>query len=281
MTGAAVIINADDLGLTPGVNRGILHGFRAGVLTSTTMLVNLRFFDDAVSLARDNRDLPVGVHLSLLWGRPVCEPAAVPTLVGRDGCFPRRLGTLVRRYVLGRISSSDVEREFRCQLRRFLDAGLTPTHVDTHKHVHALPGIRRALVAVAAEFGIRKLRLPCENGAAGGRPSWRIAAQRCAVRLLCRDSRAQLAAAGFKTTDHFVGIDYQGNLDGPALCRILRGLPEGVTEVMCHPGFIDEHLAEFTRVPPHREVELAGLTDPAVRAVVAERGIRLTHYGEL
>ena len=82
------IINADDFGLSPGVNRGIVSGFRDGVLTSTTMLVNLPHFEDAVNLARDNPDLPVGIHLSLLWGRPVSEPHRVPTLIERDGCFP-------------------------------------------------------------------------------------------------------------------------------------------------------------------------------------------------
>jgi hopanoid biosynthesis associated protein HpnK len=278
---AAVIINADDFGLTPGVNRGVLSAFREGVLTSTTMLVNLRFFDDAVALARDNPDLPVGIHLSLLWGRPVADPAHVPSLVGPDGAFPRSLATLVRRYVFGRLRQDEVRCEFRAQVRKFLDAGLRPTHLDTHKHVHALPGILRALLAVGAEFGIRKLRLPYENGVGRGRPSPLLAAQRSLVRALCRGSRTVLSREGFKTTDHFLGIGHMERLDAPVLGRILEGLPSGVTELMCHPGYVDEHLGEFARVPPHRERELAGLKDPTVRALVATRGVRLMHYGEL
>ena len=178
MTPTGVIINADDFGLTPGVNRGILGAFRDGVLTSTTMLVNLRFFDEAVIIARDNPDLPVGIHLSLLWGRPVTDPARVPSLVERDGSFPRSLGVLARRYFMGRISEEEVKVELRSQVQKFLDAGLTPTHVDTHKHVHSLPGVLRAVTEVAREFGIERVRLPIEDVAGDSRPSWKIAAQR-------------------------------------------------------------------------------------------------------
>lgn len=281
MTSAGVIINADDFGLTPGVNRGVLSCFREGVLTSTTMLVNLRFFEDAVAIARENPDLPVGIHLSLLWGRPISAASAVPTLVESDGCFSRGLGRLARRYFLGRLSMDEVQREFRAQIRKFLDAGLQPTHFDTHKHVHSLPGIRRALIAVAEEFGIRKLRIPLENGVGGGRPSLVTAIERNVVRFLCRDSRAELERAGFKTTDNFVGIDHMEQLDARALSEILRNLPDGVTELMCHPGYADEHLSEFARTPPDREQELAGLKDPAVKQLVASRGIRLMNYGEL
>lgn len=281
MTPPGVIINADDFGLTPGVNRGVLSGFREGVLSSTTMLVNLRFFDDAVTLARRNPDLPVGIHLSLLWGRPVTDPRQVPTLVDGDGNFPRSLGVLMRRYGLGRISSAEVQTEFGNQVRRFLATGLTPTHVDTHKHVHSLPGIMRALITVAKEFGIRKVRLPYESDSGRGRPSFKLAALRSFVRYLCRNSRSELERAGLVTTDHFVGIDYMESLDARALREILANLSAGVTEVMCHPGYVDEHLAEFARVPPDRELELAGLKDGEVKAFVAANGIRLMHYGEL
>ena len=281
MTPTGVIINADDFGLTPGVNRGILGAFRDGVLTSTTMLVNLRFFDEAVNIARDNPDLPVGIHLSLLWGRPVTDPARVPSLVERDGSFPRSLGILARRYFMGRIAEEEVKIELRGQVTRFLDAGLTPTHVDTHKHVHSLPGVMRAVTAVAREFGIERVRLPIEGGAGDSRPSWKITAQRSLVRFLCRDSRAELERAGLRTTDHFVGIDYMDRLDATVLGGILNSLAAGVTEVMCHPGYVDEHLSEFARVPPDRERELAGLVDPGVRELVERKGNRLMHYGEL
>ena len=284
------IINADDFGLSPGVNRGILEAFRDGVLTSTTMLVNLGHFDDAVRLARENPDLPVGIHLSLLWGNPVSRPSAVPTLVESDGSFPSSLGTLARRYFLGRLSASQVEQEFMNQIRVFTETGLVPTHVDTHKHVHCLPGVRRALIRAAGAAGIRRIRLPQEqgwrfrsqaDGPAPPRTSWQAAGKQNLIRLLFRGSRSRLKAAGIETTDHFVGIRHQACLNSQVLLHILDSLPSGITEIMCHPGYVDEPMKEFSRIPPHRETELRGLKDPMVRERIAANGIHLTHYGEL
>jgi hopanoid biosynthesis associated protein HpnK len=284
------IINADDFGVSPGVNRGIVESFRNGVLTSTTMLVNLPWFDDAVAAARDNPDLPLGIHLSLLWGPPVAGPAAVPTLVESGGLFPRSLTVLARRHFLGRLDPQQVRAEFRAQVRKFLDAGLTPTHVDTHKHVHCLAGILRELIAVAREFGIRRVRLPYERGwrlrpvAGGPAPpstTWRAAFRRNLIRFLCRGSRARLREAGIATTDRFVGIRHQAVLNSDVLYLILDSLPNGVTEIMCHPGYLDEALREYSRIPPHRERELAALTDPRIREHVERAGIELIHYGEL
>jgi hopanoid biosynthesis associated protein HpnK len=289
-TGRGVIVNADDFGLTPGVNRGILSGFREGILTSTTMMVNMRFFDDAATLARDNADLPVGVHLTLLWGRPVSDAARVPSLVDRQGCFPRGLVTLARGYAMGRLDPEQVETEFRAQIRKFVEAGLRPTHLDTHKHVHCLPGVLQAMIAVAPEFGIDRVRLPVElplkplTGAGGPtprRPSLTATAKRRLIGALCGRSRGRLQAAGFRTTDHFVGIAQQDRLNSEVFRLILNSLRDGVTEIMCHPGYSDDHLGEYSSVPPYRELELAGLKDPAVRATVEANAVRLMHYGEL
>jgi hopanoid biosynthesis associated protein HpnK len=286
----AAIINADDFGLSPGVNRGIVEAFRNGVLTSTTMLVNLGSFTEAAELARAHPGLGVGIHLSLLWGRPVSSPAEVPTLVGRDGAFPRDLATLARRYFTGRLAGDDVRRELRAQVRAFLAAGLTPTHLDTHKHAHCLPRVLDAILEIAGEFGIRKVRLPAERplGVAGldgdgrkFRPGLAATAKRRLVRLLCRGARAKLERAGLRTTDHFLGIDYARQLDAGTLLLILTNLRPGVTEIMCHPGYADEGANEFSSSPPDRETELAGLLDPAVRRAVESRGVRLLHFGQL
>ena len=278
----SAIINADDFGLSPGVNRGIVSGFRDGILTSTTMLVNLKHFEDAVNLARENPDLPVGIHLTLLWGRPVSEPLDVPTLVERDGCFPRSLSTLAARYFLGRLSREQVRLELCNQVRKFLDAGLTPTHFDTHKHVHCLPGILEAVIEVAAEFGVDWVRLPREDKLdIGPRPGWSSAAKQRLIGFLCRESRARMRQAGIRTADHFVGIGYQACLNSDVLHLILSHLRGGVTEIMCHPGYDDEPLREFSSTPPYREVELEGLKDRRVQDLVSAGTVKLTHYGDL
>jgi hopanoid biosynthesis associated protein HpnK len=284
-----VIINADDFGLSPGVNRGIVAAFRHGVLTSTTMLVNLRSFDDAVELARQNPDLPTGIHLSLLWGPPVSAPSTVPSLVERDGYFPRSLTVLARRYFLGLLNFDHVRAEFQAQVERFRRAGLNPTHFDSHKHVHCLPGVLEALADVVAEYGIRSVRFPFEKGlaqpaAADGHvrvPSTKSRAKSRVVGFLSRNGRNTLEQRGLRTTDHFVGIEHQDRLNGDTLRYILTHLRDGVTEVMCHPGYDDDLAREYSSTPPHRDLELAALQDPAVKDILTARGIQRISYNDI
>ncbi len=277
----SVIINADDFGLSPGVNRGILSAFRDGVVTSTTLLANLAAFDDAVAIARENPDLPVGIHLSLVWGRPVSDPRRIPTLVDREGRLNRSAGALGMRAMLGRLSVDQVRIEFASQVRKVLDAGLTPTHLDTHKHIHVLPGVTRALVRVAGEFGIYKVRFPRERspGARGRRcpPTSRV--KRAVIALLCRRADAELA--GLKTTDHFVGIADSACLDAQTLSFILRNLGDGVTEVMCHPGHVDDEMKRYVAHPARREAELEALKDSRIRDYTDSGSCRLMHFGDL
>jgi hopanoid biosynthesis associated protein HpnK len=276
----SAIINADDFGLSPGVNRGVVDAFREGVLTSTTAMVNVDSFEEAARLARENPDLPVGVHLNLLWGEPVSNPAEVPTLVDR-GAFLRKSSALASRYFFGRLSPDHVKLEFRNQIRTFVDAGLTPTHVDTHKHVHCLPGILDALTSAAREFRIDKIRVPSEKPSAATRRSGKAAGKRRLIRFLCRGARTRLRAAGMRTTDHFAGIEHTGRLNSDALNLILSNLRSGVTEIMCHPGYADESTDKYSSTRLQREVELASLKDPRVKERIASEAIRLIHYGDL
>ncbi len=282
----AAIINADDFGLSPGVNRGILDAFRHGILTSTTVMAHLPSFDDAVAIAKENPDLPVGVHLSLLWGRPVSDPARVPTLVDRDGCMLRSTGRLARRYFLGRLRADDVKTEFRSQIEKVLEAGLHPTHLDTHKHTHCLPKIMRALIAVADEFEIRKVRLPGERGpslegAPGHRRTWKAAVKGAAIRMLAGNAAAELHEAGMQTTDNLVGISEPVCRDADSLSYLLSHLGDGTTEVVCHPGYVDDELKRWAALQASREVELETLKNRRIMDYIETGAVRLTHFGDL
>ena len=278
-----LIVNADDFGLSPGVSRGIVEAFRDGILTSTTTLVNLDHFDDAVELARANPELPLGIHLSLLWGPPVADPSLVPSLLDRDGNFPRSLGVLARRYFTGALSLQQVRLEMERQIRKFLDSGCIPTHVDTHKHIHCLPGVLDCVISVAGEFGIDKVRIPVESAIAPGLPRapWQARAKRDLIRYLCRDGRNRVQAAGMRTTDHFMGIEHMACLNAQTLGLMVDNLEDGVTELMCHPGRSDSAARRYSKTPPHREVELAGLCDPTVRERLVRAGVQLTSYRDL
>jgi hopanoid biosynthesis associated protein HpnK len=285
-----LIVNADDFGLSPGVNRGILSGFRNGILTSTTLMANSRYFDDAVAIAKENPDLPVGVHLGLVRGDPLSPPAEVRSLLDERGRLLDRPTSLAARYFLGRLSLEETERELRAQMEKVLAAGLTPTHVDTHKHVHCLPGILRAAIAAARSLGIEKVRLPyeyrfapprAESLPAGSGASWKARGRGAAMRWLSRNARAVLSRAGMKTTDWFLGIEFGACLDVDRLRLILRNLEDGVTEIMCHAGYVDDALRELSSVPPHRDVELSVVTDPRIREQIASSGIGLMSFGDL
>ena len=135
-----LIINADDFGVTAGVNRAVIECYDAGVLTSTTLLANGAAYDEAVELAHRTPGLGVGAHLNLTAGRPLLPADTVPTLVDETGRFHTR-GRLMRRAAFGRVKPTEVAQELRAQIERLHDSGITITHLDSHQHVHSIPGI--------------------------------------------------------------------------------------------------------------------------------------------
>jgi hopanoid biosynthesis associated protein HpnK len=285
-----LIVNADDFGLTRGVNRGIVQAFREGILTSTTIMANGPAFDDAVEQAQANPALGVGCHLVLVGGRAVARPGEVPSLVDSDGRLAESLLSLVARLACGIVKPGHIERELRAQVERIRGAGIEPTHFDTHKHTHILPQVMEPLAKVANEFGITRIRKPFEStrkmldllrGGTDGRPSISQRAKSAAARAAAPRFRRLAAAHGLRTPDYFFGIAITGRLGAAALLRILEGLPDGTSELMCHPGVCDEDLDRTaTRLKHQREVELAGLLDPAARRASTDRGIELISYRE-
>jgi predicted glycoside hydrolase/deacetylase ChbG (UPF0249 family) len=283
----SVIINADDFGLSPGTNRGIVDAFREGVLTSTTLLANMDHFADAVALAHDNPELPVGVHLCLVWGHPVSAPGSIPSLIVGEGAFPGKLSTLARRAATGRLSAEEVATEFRAQVTKVLEAGITPTHLDTHKHTHCLAPVMEGLLTVATEFAIGKVRLPVEHDPAPGPPpvaaiSLKSRAKRDLLRLLFRNSRELLERRGVVTTDRFFGVGHQDRLDAGVLSALLSRAGEGSTEIMCHPGRADGEAPGPSRIPTaRRQAEVEALLADGPRKAALAAGIRLISYRDL
>ena len=232
-----LVTNADDFGFTRDVNEGIVHAYRDGILTATTLMATGAAFDHAVALARENPGLDVGVHL---------------VLVGAEG-FPPSVPKLL--LSLGRMR---IYEELVRQVRRAIDAGIQPTHLDTHKHTHLLPPVFGAMARIAREFGIRWIRRPFGP------------------------FRFQRPAPGVRTTDHFAGFRMTGKYGAGELADLIHGLPDGSTEFMCHPGYCTpELLAARTRLKESRRRELDALTSPEVRVAIEESGIRLVSYRDL
>jgi hopanoid biosynthesis associated protein HpnK len=284
-----LIVNADDFGWTAGVNRGIAEAHRNGIVTSASLLANGEAFAEAVELARATSGLGVGVHLNLNDGPPVARREAVPTLVNDEGQFEGGPDGLLLKIATRGLSIREVEMEWGAQISKVREAGVEPTHLDGHKHVHMLPGLFEVALRLAKRHGIGAIRVSHE--ASGLRAALSTGELRAAVvlkqgvqarglKLLARDAREQAERAGVSTADYFCGIAQTGELTKEGVARLLRSLPEGTTELMCHPGYADEALRKTaTRLQGSRQKEVEILTDIEIRNLVASQGIRLIDYG--
>lgn len=283
-----LIVNADDFGFTRGVNEGILRAHRTGIVTSTTIMANGDAFEEAVEMARVMPSLGVGCHLSAVGGRPISKPSEIPTLVDHDGLLPPTLGQLLIKLARKSVSTDEIAAEFRSQLIRITSAGITPTHLDTHKHSHTHPQVMRALARVATEFGVVCVRNPFESivvGAVAMLSSWKYlkqAAKATAIQPAAIKFRQAIAEYRLKTTDRFLGVRLTGMLDTAAIKSMMESLTEGTTELMCHPGLYDDELENAqTRLKRVRERELAAVSDPELRRFAEAQGIELINYRSL
>ena len=286
-----LIVNADDLGWTAGVNQGIAEAHRNGIVTSASMLANGGAFAQAVQLARDTPGLDVGVHLNLNDGPPVAPRELVASLLNDAGEFEGGPDGLLLKIATRSLNLREVEVEWNAQIGKVRDAGIAPTHLDGHKHVHMLPGLFEIALRLAKRHGIGAIRVSHEasslrsalsSGELRGAVVLKQGVQARGLKLLARDAREQADRAGLSTADYFCGIAQTGELTREGVARLLRNLPEGTTELMCHPGYADDALRKTsTRLQASRQKEVEILTDPEIRNLVASQGIRLIDYAFL
>jgi predicted glycoside hydrolase/deacetylase ChbG (UPF0249 family) len=271
-----LVVNADDMGLTPGVCRAVRRAHSDGVVTSTSVLAVGTAFEQAAIAVREAGDLGLGAHLAIVGeDRPLLSAREVPTLVDRDGRFPLSYRTVVTRGLAGRIDADDVAREFRAQLERVRGIGVPVTHLDTHQHTHLWPAVAAVVVDLAREAGIRCVRLP------GSRRRGPLGA---GVRLLAGRLHRRLGRGGLATTGAYAGLDEAGHLDGPRFAAALRQLTDGgamSAEINTHPGEgAEPDLARFEWGYRWGE-ELDMLTAPATRALVERLGWRLGTFADV
>ncbi len=245
-----LIVNADDFGFTRDVNEGIVEAHRRGILTATTIMATGNAFDHAVLLARDYAaTLDVGVHLTLIGEQALSRPGqALPD-------SPRALVAAVLFRTL------NIARELEAQVLRVFEAGIQPTHLDTHKHSHLLPQVAEVVGELSERYRIAWVRRPLPKPILGAL------------------SMARLRRHGCRMTDHFLGYDLTGRFGAVELESVIRSLPEGLSEFMCHPGRLGGELRQArTRLKESRQRELDALTAPAVKTAVQAAGVQLTGY---
>lgn len=277
-----LVVNADDFGLGESVNNGIVLAHRSGIVTAASLMAVGRAFEHAVAWCRRVPSLDVGVHLTLVAEAPLLPRAS--SLAGDDGRFPPGAGAFARGYLRGRIRPADIRAELRAQIERVLDHGLRVTHLDSHQHVHALPGVAGLVLGLSARYGIPFVRAPVEPWRVDWPPSlhalFRLAG---AAALRTCWTLARLAQPGHVRSRplRFLGFTEGGRLNDARLRRLLLTLRPGrAYELMCHPGFAPTS-PEVQRWGYHHELELQALTGSGVRAVIAERGIRLCRFRDL
>jgi chitin disaccharide deacetylase len=283
-----LIINADDFGLTPGINRAIAELHQAGALTSTTLMATGPAFDDAVAIALTNLTLGVGCHIVLTDGVPVSAPESIPTLICPDRkTFRPSLLDFVQALLRGKISPHDIHREASAQIEKLQLAGIQITHLDTHKHTHLFPAVLHPLLRLAEQHSIRAIRHPFEQ-------SWSLALghgnriRRLQVKLLgglktSFERQPQIRNAHVLTTDGTIGISATGNLYSQTLHEILYAIPaEGVFELCCHPGYNDSDLDRIaTRLRTHRDIERNALLAEIPALALHPNTPQLINYGDL
>jgi hypothetical protein len=244
-----LIVNADDFNLTEGVTRGIIHGHRNGIITSTTVMVNLPGLERSRDLARQTNALGLGLHVNLTLGVPVLPAGAVPSLVDDTGHFVR---DRTRAGESG--APPEIRAEVAAQARRFEEVfGQRPTHLDTHYHMHRLPRIFAEVLGVARDLGVP-------------------------VRALSPEMAAEIRGRGLYAVDRTVGdVAPTAYWTPDSLREVISRVEDEVTELMCHPGYADAALS-VSSYSTQREGELRALCDPEVRAAIASAGIELISY---
>jgi len=287
-----LIVNADDFGLTAGVNRAIVEAHARGIVTSSTLMANGRAFDDAVRLANTVPRLSVGCHVVLIDGEPVVNAELLPSIASTpsgSARFRDGLKSFAVRALAGRLDPGEIEAEVSAQIHKLQAAGINVSHVDTHKHTHLFPGVLRPLLRAARICGVCAVRnpfgprRPLKSAELLTRPTlWTRYAEVRLLRTLATKFRDAAKRENMFTPDGTLGIVVTGALDETLFRSIAEIIPEGTWEFVCHPGYNDEDLkAAKTRLRQSRETELRVLTLPGTRELLLNRGIELISYREL
>jgi predicted glycoside hydrolase/deacetylase ChbG (UPF0249 family) len=291
-----LIVNADDFGLTAGVNRAIVETHTAGVVSSTTLMANGAQFDDAVTLARATPSLSVGCHVVLVDGTPVSPTHTVDTLRAIRSAEPDNffasLSAFAARATLGGFDRDQLVDEVVAQIRKIQSTGIQVTHLDTHKHAHIFPEILNALLRAARICGVRAIRNPVVPVKAlparlfKGKPHlWKRYTQVRVLHTFARHFLKQTKRAGLLTPDGVLGVIETGATESGGFSSLLRetiaALPDGTWELVCHPGYNDADLAAVnTRLRDSRDEERRLLTSPELRKFLEEQKIQLIGYRE-
>ncbi len=287
-----LIVNADDLGIHPAINAGILSAYRNGILTSCTMLMTTDYLEETLLNYVRPAALPTGIHLSLTLGKAAGPAHEVPDLIDEEGYFRLSAGKLLITTFAGESGAkllTQIEREFEAQLARAHDGGLRPTHADSHEHVHMNPAIFRVVEKLLVRFGIDRLRLTRERfrWPAFGPDLPRTMRRLNPIKWALLRARGASITPALAATDDFFGVLYSGMVSNNAIRRLIAGTSnQQSVEICMHPGFPasqgeSSHLVKKINdfiCSPARRIEHDVLLDGELAALIKKCGLTLRGY---
>ena len=279
-----LIVNADDFGLHEEINKGIIKGYQEGFITSTSLMCSAPAFEHAVALAKENLGLGIGIHLTLVGSVPSVLPKEkISSLVDDKGLFPENYVAFAKMFYTGQVKMVQLELELRAQIEKALATGLNITHVDSHQHTHVLPGMTGLVVKLCNEYKIKNIRIPQEGyffsgGFAGGlgRKIGRAGLSFCAFL-----AAMQAKSAGLAYPENFFGMLAGGNLNETLVGNIITALPEGVSEIMTHPGLNKQELDKYFTWDYHWEDELNAFLSEKNKTLLKQYDVALMNFGGL
>ena len=275
-----VIFNADDFGLTKGVNMGILQCFKSGIATDSSLLMNFEATEDAVKIIKRNK-LNAGIHLNLTEGKPLSNK--VHTLIDKNGNF-FNITKFSLKLIANKISEVDIEREFTAQIEKFLSKKLTPTHIDTHQYIQMFQKVCKVAIKTAKKYRINKIRHSYEEQSSAFIFKYykKQHLKSLIVSSLSKKSKNIFKREKFIAPDHFRGINTIDSIfPMKSFINILRNLKSGTTEIMCHPGYSSENLEKISFYSKQRENELRALTSKRLKDEIKRLNIKLISFKEL
>lgn len=276
-----LIVNADDFGRHELINKAVAEAFAKGILRSATLMPGGAAFADAVAVARANRRLGVGVHFTLVNGNPILKPSEIPSLVTEKGVFYDDYTLFMKHYLQGRVNMAEVKAELAAQLAKMEQTGLKLTHVDSHQHMHTLPGIIDIVLKLAQDAKIKAVRIPKTELFCGNFGGLGQLIGRFGLGTLARLAAHKAHKLGFKTPDFFAGIVAGEAVSEDFLCQLVAKQADGVTEVMLHPGMSNAVLVPYCAWQHDFEKELAAVMSDKLMTELNKHKVRAINFADI
>ena len=265
-----LIVNADDFGYSDEVNKGIIESHLNGIVTSTSIIVNMPGFKSAVKLAKANPSLDTGIHLNLTEGTPLSQ-----STLAVKGKFS---GSYLN-FILNKYPDEEIEAELEAQILKLREAGIKISHIDGHQHIHLFPKVFKIIVNLAKKHKIKFVRIPDEkillNKILLGSILDGQLIKNLVLSVLSLNKKKILKDNGLKTTDNFYGILNANQSTFTKLASVIKNIENGTSELICHPG--NENYNNYLNRIREKKI----LTHPTTKELIKSSNIKLTNFKSL